>query len=486
MLPVHLLLFCLETTVLFSVTSVYGRKQQCRLQPPRNQAVLQPPVNPGVGGDDTTTTTAPSSTGSIDIAGPIGTSATVTPSATPTPFRYGTDKIRGVNLGGWLVLEPWITPSVFESTARDAVVDEYTLGQLLNQQTAETILMRHWDTWISEDDFVQIKAAGLNHVRLPIGYWSIPITSADTSTSASPDPYVPGAWTYLLRALSWAKKHNINVILDLHGAPGSQNGYDNSGQRTANPVWALNPANVTRTIDTLRFLAKEVGDQVAVIELLNEAAGFRGNDWASVTREFWQDAYDAVREVAGDQVYIMIGDAFLGVNSWTNFLTPPRGHGVLMDFHEYQIFSDSELDRSMDDHINFACSYAQVLPAYSQNNLWTIIGEWSNAITDCARWLNGRGVGARWDGTYASTGPGSQAHGDCSHYTGSYRNWTQSYRDYLRRYWEVQVQVGEMAEGWVFWTWKAENADEWSYQKGLEGGWIPKDPANRKYPSICS
>lgn len=30
------------------------------------------------------------------------------------PFNYGTDKVRGVNLGGWLVAEPWITPSLFD------------------------------------------------------------------------------------------------------------------------------------------------------------------------------------------------------------------------------------------------------------------------------------------------------------------------------------------------------------------------------------
>ena len=38
------------------------------------------------------------------------------------------DKIRGVNLGGWLVLEPWITPSIFEEVNVDShhVVDEYT------------------------------------------------------------------------------------------------------------------------------------------------------------------------------------------------------------------------------------------------------------------------------------------------------------------------------------------------------------------------
>ena len=154
----------------------------------------------------------------------------------------------------------------------------------------------------------------INLSRIPIGYWSIPLTSSDTSEPTSTAPFVTGAWTYFLRALVWAKKYNINVIADLHGAPGSQNGYDNSGQLTNNPVWALNKSNVTRTVDTLKFLAKTVGNQVSIIELLNEAAGFRGDDWASVIRQFWQDGYDAVREAAGQSVNVMIGDAFLGVN----------------------------------------------------------------------------------------------------------------------------------------------------------------------------
>ena len=33
---------------------------------------------------------------------------------------------------------------------------------------------------------------------------------------------------------------------------------------------------------------------------------------------------------------------------------------------------------------------------------------------------------------------------------------------------------------------QAENADDWSYQKGLEGGWIPQDPTDRLYPDICA
>lgn len=149
--------------------------------------------------------------------------------------------------------------------------------------------------------------------RIPVGYWSVPLTSADTDGSTSNAPYIPGAWPYLLRALDWAKTHSIRVILDIHGAPGSQNGYDNSGQRTSNPQWAQNPANVSRTVDTLRFIAKNIGGMVDVVELLNEPAGFLGGDFPQTVRQFWLDGYDAVREAAGSGIKVMIGDAFLGV-----------------------------------------------------------------------------------------------------------------------------------------------------------------------------
>lgn len=40
-------------------------------------------------------------------------------------FNFGNEKIRGVNLGGWFVLEPWITPSIFEATPDNVVDGEY-------------------------------------------------------------------------------------------------------------------------------------------------------------------------------------------------------------------------------------------------------------------------------------------------------------------------------------------------------------------------
>jgi len=36
---------------------------------------------------------------------------------------------------------------------------------------------------------------------------------------------------YLKRLLQWADEIGLKILLDLHGAPGSQNGFDNSGRR---------------------------------------------------------------------------------------------------------------------------------------------------------------------------------------------------------------------------------------------------------------
>ena len=76
-------------------------------------------------------------------------------------------KLRGVNLGGWLVLEKWITPSVFEGL--DAT-DETTYCVELGDK-ADAILKQHWNTYITRDDFAWLAKIGINAVRLPVGQW---------------------------------------------------------------------------------------------------------------------------------------------------------------------------------------------------------------------------------------------------------------------------------------------------------------------------
>ena len=125
-------------------------------------------------------------------------------------FNYNDDKVRGVNLGGWLVLEPWINPSLFSRWEHSKmVVDEYTYTKTLGKKEALRHLDLHWRTWITEGDFQQIKKAGLNHVRIPIGYWAL--------TPIPGDPYVQGQLPYLDKAIVWARNANLKVMIDLHG-----------------------------------------------------------------------------------------------------------------------------------------------------------------------------------------------------------------------------------------------------------------------------
>lgn len=138
--------------------------------------------------------------------------------AAPSGFRaasarndlQGRDaQVLGVNLGGWLLPEPWIKPSLFER-AGDGVIDEYTMGQVLGKDAAYDTLSSHWGSWITEDDFTQIAAAGFNHVRIPVGYWAVDDLANDT-------PYVSGQLEHLDNAVQWAGTAGLKVMIDLHG-----------------------------------------------------------------------------------------------------------------------------------------------------------------------------------------------------------------------------------------------------------------------------
>ncbi len=132
-----------------------------------------------------------------------------------------------------------------------------------------------------------------------------------------------------------------------------------------------------------------------------------------------------------------------------------------------------------DQHIQSACARAGEL---ATSTLWLVVGEWSPAAHDCAKSLNGRGLGSRYDGTF----PGSSRVGSCVGLTGSASTFSPEYKTFLRKYWEAQVIAYERgAQGWVQWTWKTESTDEWSYRAGLFHGWIPWNPTDLMYRNIC-
>jgi len=355
-------------------------------------------------------------------------------------FPYGSQRVRGVNLGGWLVLEPWITPSLFDNTGDPRIVDEWTFCQYQSPTKASQVLQHHWDTFITEADFQAIAAAGLNHVRLPIGYWAFDARAGE--------PWIQGQLAYLTKAVGWASAHGLKVIVDLHGAPGSQNGFDNSGQRKPFPQWHSSQANIDRTNAIIKRIASmfQQSTVVTVIEPLNEPAGFYGNDVLNVVRQYWSDSYGNIRYPFGtpqqSNTIVMIHDAFQPFSYWDGFMLPPHWQGVMMDTHIYHMFSDGGNHMSNSQHISDMCSRASTLANF---DLWTVVGEWTPAPNDCAKYLNGRGVGSRYEGTF----PGSTRVGNCTGLTGKASTFSQDYKTFLRQFWEAQTITYEKGQGWI-------------------------------------
>jgi len=82
--------------------------------------------------------------------------------------------VRGVNLGGWMVLEPWITPSLFyqflDKDENSTAMDIYSFCKVLGPEEANKQLRRHWETWVTEEIINDLAASGaVNSLRLPVG-----------------------------------------------------------------------------------------------------------------------------------------------------------------------------------------------------------------------------------------------------------------------------------------------------------------------------
>jgi len=275
----------------------------------------------------------------------------------------------------------WITPSIFQAHPGNTIIDEYTLCQQLGPDAAYNILKPHWDTWITEKDIAQIASWGFNMVRIPIGFWAY---------DSFGTPYVSGADAYLESAIGWARNHGIKVLVDLHGAPLSQNGFDNSGQKMGAPQWGHGDS-ITQTLTVIqqiadKYAAANYNDVVMGVELLNEPFSFELD--MNQLRQFYRDGYGHVRQT-NQQTVVVLHDAFKAPSYWNGFLTPQDANAqmVAIDHHEYQVFDNNMVGWQPWQHRQGVCNMAN---AYAGSDKWSFVGEWTAAMTDCATYLNGK------------------------------------------------------------------------------------------------
>ena len=83
------------------------------------------------------------------------------------------------------------------------------LGGWLSQGSLE---LAHIDSFIKEEDIKRIKDLGCDHLRLPVDFENIYDEKKQCDN--------PVGYKYIDLCLEWCKKYGLNVVLDLHKAPG--------------------------------------------------------------------------------------------------------------------------------------------------------------------------------------------------------------------------------------------------------------------------
>lgn len=358
------------------------------------------------------------------------------------------DKIYGVNLGNWLVLEKWMNPVLFEGVSAE---DETDLCKLLPRDELERRLKQHRDTYITLEDFQWIKARGLNTVRIPVPHF---IFGDDPDFC---DPYVP-CIEYLDKAFQWAKETDLKILIDLHTAPDSQNGFDNGGICGVCKFWQK-PENETRVLKVLGMLSQRYAKHPALfgVQILNEpispelwkyivgryppsdpeyAAG-SGPVPFEFLCSFYKKAYREIRKYLDEDKVVMFHDGFR-MKMWKEFMQEEEFKNVWLDTHIYMM--NREEMEAKDMVALVLGKYREDIREMSQY-FPVVVGEWC-----------------------------------LSHTPSGMENMSQWEQDLSYRLMaDAQLTAWNEGAGFFFWSYKLlSDPAGWDFRKCVEKGWLPE------------
>jgi glucan 1,3-beta-glucosidase len=261
---------------------------------------------------------------------------------------------------------------------------------------ARAVLERHWDTFITRNDFQYLASIGINTVRLPIGYWSLgPDFCQGTDFEPVADVY-QNSWPRVIRAISWAAEYGIGVLVDLHGAPGSQNGQSHSGISDGRANLFKDPYNIGKTMKILVHLAGQLSGvtNVVGIQLLNEPVN--DPDLASFCMLFCSCSLCHSKVISDDQAIsairgispqaaalpIYIHDGF-DLKRFSDYVSA-RTDFVVQDHHSYFVFTPQDSAKPAKQHaIDIKTGTNKALgEAATRQHRNLMVGEWSCALTE--------------------------------------------------------------------------------------------------------
>jgi glucan 1,3-beta-glucosidase len=230
--------------------------------------------------------------------------------------------LRGVNLGNYLIQEFWMmgqgSAGIDDQCKLEAVLDKR-----FGYAERERLYRLYRDNWITTRDWDMLPKLNLNLVRLPFIYSVV-------EDEKNPRHLRADAWRYLDNAIDEAEKRGVYVILDLHGAVGSQGWEHHSGCAGKNKYWDTAEYQ-ERTIWLWQQIAARYKDRGAVAgySILNEPWGTTPENLAVVMGTLYQE----IRKVDQNHVIILPGHS-KGIDAYGK----PSEHGqvnVAFEMHPY-------------------------------------------------------------------------------------------------------------------------------------------------------
>lgn len=398
-------------------------------------------------------------------------------------------KIKGVNLGNWLVLEKWMLPELFEGTGAE---DEVWLNRKMNPAELKEKMKEHRDTFITEQDFAFIKEQGIWLLRIPVPYFIF-----------GDQPPFNGCVEYLDKAFDWAEKYGLQILIDLHTVPGSQNGYDNGGL-TGVCKWCKNPEEVEFALTVLERLAKRYGQREGLygIEVLNEPISFlvyatapstgkavdkeeaKGSGYVPLPflENFYRNAYRRLRKILPENKTIVFHDGFR-LRHWGKFFRKEHMKKVVLDTHIYIFAMESFVPIHMPWVYQIYIKSQQRLIERIQRDVPVVVGEWCI----CNKYAEKAVSQAKSEETAAKEKQEKNTSEVKLAEDISDKSAKVIEQDELRkkRYLEIaamQLQAWESGAGWIYWSYqfkpnRKEPLDEkwkesWDFSRCVENGWI--------------
>lgn len=209
---------------------------------------------------------------------------------------------KGMGIGGWLT-----------NYKRFHVLPEKWRGPLTVGD------FEHFATYITEADVINIKSMGLDHIR--VGFDQVVVEE-------SPYVYREVILEHIDNFISWCKKHQMNVVLNLHKALGNYCDIeigadlmdDEELQNRFVKLWVM-------------FEQRYHNDNSIAFEILNEVRDRDSKKWNVLVEK----TVNAIRELNKERI-IIIGSALWNNNTTLKLLPDYKDEKIIYTFHTYEPF----------------------------------------------------------------------------------------------------------------------------------------------------